>query len=273
MALVNPLRIHPTAAIGPEVELGPDVRVGPFAVLEGVVRVGAGCRIEGYACLSGPLVLGAGNTVGHGAILGKDPQSRAYRGEPTGLRVGAGNSFGERVTVHRGTVDGGGITWIGDGNVLQKGAHLGHDAWIGDGCHLGVFALIGGHVRLGDGCAVAGRSAIQQRVRVGRLARLAGCGGSTRDVPPFMLQQGYNCLTGLNLAGLRRAGVTAEAIAALRQAYRVLYKEGRPRPAALDRIESDLGQVAEVRELVAFVRGSALGINAPRGEERRRWCA
>jgi UDP-N-acetylglucosamine acyltransferase len=265
--------IHPTAALGPEVELGPDVRIGPYAVIEGPVRIGAGCCIEGYACLSGELVLGARNVVGHGAILGKSPQSRAYRGEPTSLRIGDGNRFGERTTVHRGTVEGGGVTRIGDDNVLMMGAHLGHDAWVGDGCTVGTYALVAGHVRLADGSVLSGHTAIQQRVRIGRLARLVGWGGSTRDVPPFMLQQGYNCVTGLNVAGLRRAGVGPVAVAALRQAYGILYKEGRARGPALDRIEADLGSVPEVRELIAFIRGSTLGINSARGEERRRWCA
>jgi UDP-N-acetylglucosamine acyltransferase len=263
--------IHPTAVIGPEVDLAPDVQVGPFAILEGPVSVGPGCVIEGHACLSGPLTLGRDNFVGHGAVLGKSPQSRAYAGEPTALRIGDGNTFREYVTVHRGTVDGGGETVLGDRNLLMIGAHVGHDCRLGHGCVLVNNALVAGHVRLDDGCILSGHTAVQQRVRVGRLAMLGGMGASSKDIPPFILQQGYNCVTGLNVVGLRRAGVAPEAINALRTAYRILYKEGRTRGAALDRIEADLGQYAEVREFVTFIRETTLGINPARDTDRQHW--
>ncbi|MBX6314750.1 MAG: acyl-ACP--UDP-N-acetylglucosamine O-acyltransferase [Isosphaeraceae bacterium] len=265
--------IHRTAEIGPEVELGPDVQIGPYAILEGPVQVGAGCIIEGYACLSGPLTVGERNVVHQRAVLGKCPQSRGYRGEPTRLVIGDDNVFGEYVTIHRGTADGGGETRLGDRNLLMRGAHLGHDVWVGDDCTFGDYALIAGHVRLMDGCQLAPHTVIQQRVRVGRLARLVGLGGSTKDVPPFMIQQGYNCIVGLNLTGLRQAGVRHEAIDALRTAYRILYKEGRPQGPALDRIMADLGSVPEVLELVNFIRESSLGVSPARGTERQRWVA
>lgn len=113
--------IHATAVIGPEVEIAEDVKVGPFAILEGDVKVGPGCVIEGHACLSGPLTMGRDNFVGHGAVLGKSPQSKSYKGDPTSLIVGDGNTFREYVTVHRGTTEGGGVTRIGHRNLLMIG--------------------------------------------------------------------------------------------------------------------------------------------------------
>src|SRR3954464_280562 len=106
--------VHPTAVIDPEADSAADVQIGPFAILEGPVRIGSGCVIEGHACLSGPLHMGRGNFVGHGAGLGKSPQSKAYRGDPTTLTIGDGNIFREYVTVHRGTIEGGGETRVGD---------------------------------------------------------------------------------------------------------------------------------------------------------------
>jgi UDP-N-acetylglucosamine acyltransferase len=262
--------IHPTAVIAPEAELAADVQVGPYAIIEGPVRIGPGCIIEGHACLSGPLTMGRDNFVGHGAVLGKSPQSRAYRGEPTLLEIGDENTFREHVTVHRGTVDGGGVTSIGDHNLLMIGSHLGHDTKVGDGCTLVNGALVAGHVQLADNCILSGHAAVQQRVRIGRLAMLGGLGSTSKDIPPFVLQQGYNCVSGLNLVGLRRSGVSTEAINALREAFRVLYKEGRTQTCALDRIESDLGQFAEVLEFVAFIRESTLGINPARDSSRQR---
>jgi UDP-N-acetylglucosamine acyltransferase len=271
MALALSDRIHPTAVIGPEVELGHDVVVGPYVVIEGPVRVGPGCVIESHACLSGDLVLGRDNFIGHGAVLGKSPQSRAYKGEPTRLIIGHGNTFREYVTVHRGTVDGGGETVIGDRNLFMISSHVGHDARVGNGCTVVNCALIAGHVILGDNCILSGHAAVQQRCRIGRLAMLGGMGASTKDVPPFVLQQGYNCVTGLNIVGMRRSGMPPVAIDAMRQSYRILYKEGRSLHQALDRIEADFGQIAEIREFVAFIRGSTIGINPCREMDRTTW--
>ena len=260
--------IHPTAVIDPEAEIAPDVQVGPYAIIEGRVRIGPGCVVEGHACLSGPMEMGRDNFVGHGAVLGKSPQHRGYRGEETSLEIGDENVFREHVTVHRGTAQGRSRTVIGNRNLFMIGSHLGHDVRVGDGCTLVNGALVAGHVELADGCILSGHAAVQQRVRLGRLAMLGGLGSTTKDVPPFVLQQGYNCVTGLNLVGLRRADVPASSIAALREAFRMLYKEGRSVTGALDRIEGDLGCVPEVAELVAFVRGSTLGINPARRAER-----
>lgn len=256
--------IHPTAVIGPEVDLAADVLVGPFAILEGPVKVGAGTIIEGHACLTGAIEIGRDNLIGHGAVLGKSPQHRGYKGEHTLLRIGDGNQIREHVTIHRGTVQGNGETIIGDRNMLMVGSHVGHDARIGDDCTLVNGALVAGHCELHNGCILSGYSAVQQRCRVGRLAMIGGLGSSTKDVPPFVLQQGYNCVTGLNLVGLRRAGVAPEGIDALRVAFRVLYKEGRTQSNALERIEADYATIPEVVEFVTFIRTSVNGINTAR---------
>lgn len=271
MTLLMPDLVHSTAAIGPDVELAADVQIGPFAILDGPIRIGPGCIIEGHACLSGPLTMGHDNVIGHGAVLGKNPQSRAYQGEPTGLRIGNGNTIREYVTIHRGTIQGGGETVIGNHNMLMIGAHVGHDCLVGDRCTLVNNALLAGHVQLADGCVLSGHTAVQQRCRIGRLAMLGGMGATTKDVPPFVLQQGYNCVTGLNVIGLRRAGFRRETVDALRQAYRILYKEGRTRCAALDRIEADLGTIPEVLEFVTFIRETTLGINPARNANREHW--
>ncbi len=262
--------IHPSAVIDPEAEISPDVKVGPYAVIEGPVQIGPGCVIESHSCLSGPMVMGRDNFVGHGAVLGKSPQHKGYRGEPTLLRVGDGNVFREHVTVNRGTVQGIGETRIGDNNLFMVGSHVGHDCVVGNNCTLVNGALVAGHVTLADGCILSGHSAVQQRVRIGRLAMLSGLASSSKDVPPFVLQQGYNCVTGLNVVGLRRSGASSEAIASLREAFRILYKEGRPLRAAAERIASDLGHVPEIAEFLAFVRDSTLGINPSRSDERLR---
>jgi UDP-N-acetylglucosamine acyltransferase len=271
MALIFSETVHATAIIDPEAVLAPDVQVGPYAIIEGPVQVGPGCVIEAHACLCGPLTLGRNNVVGHGAVLGKSPQHRGYRDEPTGVRIGDDNVFREFVTVHRGTVQGVGETVIGDRNLFMCNTHLGHDARVGDNCTIVNNALVAGHVELGDGCILSGNTAVQQRVRVGRLAMLGGMGATSKDIPPFILQQGYNCVTGLNLVGMRRAGFSNHAVNALRQAFRILYREGRPISAALDRIAGDFGGIAEVDEFVEFIRASRIGINPARSSDRENY--
>jgi UDP-N-acetylglucosamine acyltransferase len=268
MATIVSDMIHPTAMIDAEAVLAANVRVGPYAVIDGSVEIGPGCVIEAHACLSGPLTIGSDNFIGHGAVLGKSPQHRGYDGEATSVRIGNGNAFREFVTVHRGTAQGCGTTWIGDHNMFMIGSHVGHDARIANGCTVVNYALVAGHVTLHDGCILSGFTAVQQRVRVGRLAMLGGMAGTTKDIPPFVLQQGYNCVTGLNIVGLRRSGCAAESIDALRQAYRIFYREGRTPSGALDRIEAELGSVAEVSEFVSFIRESKIGINPARGMKR-----
>jgi UDP-N-acetylglucosamine acyltransferase len=268
MATVCSDLIHPTAVIDHEAVIAHDVQIGPYAVIEGSVQIGPRCVIEAHACLSGPLVMGRDNFVGHGAVLGKGPQHKGYRGEPTGLEIGDDNIFREFVTIHRGTPQGSGVTIVGNRNMFMVGSHLGHDVRVGNGCTVVNNALVAGHVTLDDDCILSGNTAVQQRVRVGRLAMLGGTGGTTKDIPPFILQQGYNCVTGLNIVGLRRAGLPYESIDALRQLYRVVYREGRPLSAALDRIEADFGHVPEVAEFTSFVRQTKVGINPARSTER-----
>jgi UDP-N-acetylglucosamine acyltransferase len=262
--------IHSTAVISIEAEISPDAQIGPYAIIEGPVQIGPGCVIESHACLCGPLTMGRENFVGHGAVLGKGPQHKGYRGELTSLRIGNENVFREHVTVHRGTSQGDGETSIGDRNLFMVGSHIGHDVRVGDDCTLVNGALVAGHCTLADRCILSGHAAVQQRARIGRLAMLGGLGSTTKDIPPFVLQQGYNCVTGLNTVGLRRAGFSNAAIAALREAFRILFKEGRTQNSALDRIDADLGTVAEVKEFVAFIRESTLGINPSRTDERKR---
>ena len=268
MSLLISELIHPSAIISVEAELAADVQVGPYTIIEGPVRVGPGTVIEGHVCLSGPLIMGRDNFVGHGAVLGKSPQHRNYQGEMTTLLIGDANIFREHVTINRGTPAGGGRTSIGNRNMFMIGSHVGHDGIVGNDCILTNGALVAGHAELQDNCILSGHAAVQQRVRIGRLAMLGGLGSTTKDLPPFVLAQGYNCVSGLNLIGLRRSGMTSDAINAIRQAFRILYKEGRTLTGALELIVRDLGSVPEIVEFVDFIRSSTVGISPARDNGR-----
>lgn len=257
-------RIHPTALIASEADLADDVVVGAFAVVEGKVRLGPGCVVRPRAHLIGPLVMGRDNHVYSNAVIGERPQHTGYRDEPTGVDVGDGNTFRENVTVHRGTTQ----SWrtrIGDGNYLMAGSHIAHDCQVGSRCVLVNNALLGGHVVLADGACVSGNSAVHQFCRMGRLSFLSATSMTTKDVPPFMVQQGVNDVVGVNVVGMRRAGHSRGEIDAARRVYHIVFRRGLSLPCALAEVEGELGGVGVAREFVEFVRQSSRGINRARG--------
>jgi UDP-N-acetylglucosamine acyltransferase len=256
-------RIHPTAVISAEAELADDVVVGPYAVIEGRVRVGPGCVLGPYVHLCGPLTMGRGNLVFSGAVLGERPQHLKYNDEPTGLEIGDHNVFREHVTVHRGTTQSW-TTRVGSHNFFMAHSHLAHDCQVGNRCILANGALVGGHCTLGDNVYLSGNCAVHQFVRIGRLALLSGCSATTKDIPPFLVQQNIDTVVGVNVIGMRRAGMAKEEIDGVRRALRILFREGLVLPAAVARLEQELGAVAAVAEMVAFIRQCHRGINPMR---------
>jgi UDP-N-acetylglucosamine acyltransferase len=260
-------RIHPTAIIAPEAELAPDVEVAPYVVIEGRVRIGPGCVLRPHVHLCGPLTLGKGNFVGTGTVLGERPQHLKYQDEPTAVEIGDHNVFREHVTVHRGTTQSW-VTRIGSHNFFMAGSHIAHDCQVGNRCILANGALVGGHCILEDNVYLSGNCAVHQFVRIGRLALLSGCSTTTKDMPPFLMQQYVNTVVGVNVVGMRRAGMTAVQINGVRQAFRLLFRERLILPAALQRIEHEVGHIDAVAELVAFIRGCHRGINAMRDRRR-----
>ncbi len=258
--------VHPTAIISSDADLPADVRVEPFAVIDGPVTLGPGCVIRSHARLIGPLTIGARNDIGNGAVLGGAPQHLGYKGEQTNLEIGNDNTFREHFTVSRGMPlgvgPGSGTTRIGDRNLFMAGSHVGHDCVVGNDCILANGALLAGHVTLGDRVLISGNSAVHQFCRVGRLGLLSGLSGTGKDIPPFWVLQGHNQVRGINLVGMRRAGIPSADILAIRKAFRILYltRPAVPLTVALVRIETELGQHEAIRELLEFIRASKRGI-------------
>jgi UDP-N-acetylglucosamine acyltransferase len=266
MPIATTARVHPSAAISAEADLGENVEVGPFVVVEGAVRVGDDCVVRAGAHLIGPLIMGRGNVVSDHAVLGGRPQHKQYRDEPTRLEIGDYNLFREHVTVHRGTTQSW-ATRIGSHNFLMANSHVAHDCRIGDHCLLANGALVGGHCTLENNVFLSGNSALHQFVRVGRLALLSGVSGATLDVPPFIIVQRINGVVGVNVIGMRRAGVPTAHIDAVRRAFHIIYREERSLPAALTQLDAELGTVAEVAEMAAFIRASTRGVSLHFGRE------
>lgn len=260
MPVATSARVHPTAIISPQAYIGEDCEIGPFAVIEGRVTLGAHCAIRHHATLIGPMEMGEGNTVFGGAILGELPQHLKFNGEETRVVIGDHNVFRENVTVHRGTT-GRYETRIGNNNFLMAGSHIAHDAIVGNHCILANNALVAGHCILEDYVYMSGNSALHQFCRMGRLSLLSGCSASTKDVPPFTIQQHINHVCGVNVVGMRRAGIPAAGIDAIRRAYQLIHRTEKTLPSALMQLEADLGDVDVVVEMISFIRESSRGIN------------
>jgi UDP-N-acetylglucosamine acyltransferase len=266
MPIAASARVHPTAVVSAEAEIGDGVEVGPYVVVEGPVRVGDGCVLRPGCHLIGPLTMGRGNAVFSHAVLGERPQHKGYGGEPTRLEVGDHNVFREHVTVHRGTTQSW-ATRVGSGNLFMASSHVAHDCQVGDGCILANGALLGGHCTLENGVYLSGNCALHQYVRVGRLALLSGVSASTMDVPPFVIQQRINLVVGVNVIGMRRAGIPAAHIDAVRRAFHIIYREEKALPQALAQIDAELGTMPEAVEMAAFIRASTRGVTLHFGRE------
>lgn len=267
MANAQSARIHPTAVISPEAELAEGVEVGAHVVIEGRVCVGPECVLRPGVHLFGPLTLGRANLLYSGVVLGERPQHTKYNNEPTGLEIGDHNVFREHVTVHRATT----FSWttrIGHDNFFMANSHVAHDCTVGNRCILANGALVGGHCELHDGAYLSGNCAVHQFVRIGRLAMLSGCSATTKDIPPFIIQQNIDSVVGVNVVGMRRAGISHDQINAVRQAFRILFRQGMVLPQALLLLERDYGQAAAVMEMVTFLRQARRGINPIRARGR-----
>jgi len=253
--------IHPTAVISPETRLAPDVTVGPYAIIDGPVTIGAGCNIQAQSRLMGPLTMGARNVVHTNAVLGDWPQDRKFKGEFSETIIGDDNVFREGVTIHRGT----GLntkTVIGSRNYFMANSHVGHNAVVGNDVMLVNSSALAGHTVIGDRAILGSCSALHQGCRIGRLALISNSATMNVDLPPFFISMSINTVTQLNAVGLRRSGMSARSINALRQMFRLAFREmhGLPIVRALEALPPDILAVAEVQEMLQFCRTTKRGV-------------
>lgn len=258
---------HPTAIIDPGAVIGAEVEIGPYTVIEAGVEVGDGCRIGPFCRLSGPSVIGPGNRFESHCSIGAPPQDLKYADEPTRLEIGAGNVFREFVTVHRGTPGGGGLTRIGDDSLFMAYAHVAHDCFVGSKTIFANAATLAGHVEVADRVTIGAFSAIHQFCRVGEYAFLGGFTVATKDCLPFMKTVGSRparCF-GPNTIGLERLGFAEDRRDALKRAWRQLHSPKLPTAQAIEKIEAELGDQPDVRQLLDFITGAERGVILSRG--------
>jgi len=252
--------IHPTAIVHPQTEIGEGCFIGPYCVIgEGVV-LGEHCKLHSHVVIDSHTTMGAHNEVFPFASIGHQTQDLKWKGGTTWLRVGDHNVFREYVTVHRATNDGD-ATIIGSHNLVLIHAHIAHDCVLANHIIMSGYSGLAGHVLVEDHAILSGFTAVHQFCRVGRLAITGGCSKVVQDVPPFMITDGNpGEVRGLNRVGLERQGVTAEAQATLKQAYRIMFRDKMKMSEALEKVEAELPMGPELLHLVQFARASQRGM-------------
>lgn len=252
--------IHPTAVVDKKAEIGPGVVIGPYAVIEGPVVIGAGVSIGPFAYITGKTTIGDGCRVFSHAVLGTIPQDLKFSGEETTLTIGSRTTVREFVTVNRGT-RASGTTTVGSGCLLMAYAHVAHDCVVGDGVVLANAATLAGHVVVGDYATVGGLSAVHQFTRIGRHAFIGGMGRISQDVIPYALTASEPTkVVGVNVVGLTRKGFPEKTKETLKRAFHIIYREGLNTSQALAKLESEFGDVPEVKEIIDFIKTSERGI-------------
>jgi UDP-N-acetylglucosamine acyltransferase len=255
------MAIHPTAIIDPDADISPEAEIGPYCIVGSGVTIGARTRLIAHAYLEGKLTIGNDNLFYPYCSCGVAPQDKKYKGEPSETRIGDGNTIREFVTINRGTEGGGMVTSIGDGNLLMAYVHVAHDVIIHNRTILANGVTFAGHVTVEDYANIGGLCAIHQFCRIGRYAMVGSYSVIKQNVLPYSITASNHepQVFGANRIGLERHGFQNGAIEHLQNAFRLLTRANLNTSQALARIEEEITQTDEVRELLEFIR------NSPRG--------
>ena len=247
--------VHPSSIVAREARLGAGVRIGPFCSVGPEVELGDGCELISHAVVAGRTKIGGRAKIFPFASIGHAPQDLKYRGEASRLEVGADCIFREGVTINPGTEAGGMLTKIGERCAFLANAHVGHDCTVGNDVVLSNNVMIAGHVQIGDCAILSGGAAVHQFSRVGAHAFVGGLSGLEGDLIPCGLAVGNRAhLAGLNLIGMRRRNFSRETIAALQNAYRLLFSDEGILNDRIEEAAKVYGADAHVLAMIDFLR-------------------
>jgi UDP-N-acetylglucosamine acyltransferase len=254
--------IHPTAIIDSKAEISEGVEIGPYSVIEKNVLIGEGTKIGPHVVIREGTYIGKQCQISQFASIGEAPQFLGYKGEKTFLQIGDHNIIREFVTLHRGTIKGGGKTIIGNENFLMAYSHVAHDCQIGNQVVMANGATLAGHILIEDCAIIGGLAAVHQFCRVGTYAIIGGLTGVLLDIPPYTKAQGDLArLFGLNTIGLKRANFSEETLKALKKAYRIIFRSSLTLEKAMKRVaEDEISQTPEVQHFLQFIQCSKRGI-------------
>lgn len=253
--------IHPSAIVEQGAILDAGAHIGPFCYIGAQVEIGAGTILKSHVVVNGITKIGSHNQIYQFASIGEVNQDLKYAGEPTSVEIGDRNCIRESVTIHRGTVQGTGITKVGNDNLLMVNVHVAHDCVVGNSCILANNATLAGHVEIDDHATIGGMTAIHQFCVIGTHVMIGGCSGVAQDVPPFVIAQGNHATPfGVNTVGLKRRGFNKDEMLAIRNAYKVLYRSEK----TLDEAKADIEVLAKeqpvVQQFLDFLSRSTRGI-------------
>ena len=253
--------IHSTAVIHPRAQLGAGCQIGPYCVIGEHVVLGDQCVLHPHVVIDGHTTLGRENEIFPGASIGLKTQDLKWKGGLTRTQIGDRNTFRECVTINSATSDGE-VTTVGSHNHILAYSHIAHNVTLGSHIIMSNVGTLAGHVTIEDHAVIGGVVAIHQFCRVGTMSMIGGCSKVVQDVPPYMLADGNPAQTRtVNKVGLERRGVSEEAQAALKQAYKLLFREGLTISNALVKIEADLPPLPEIQHLLQFARTSERGLS------------
>jgi UDP-N-acetylglucosamine acyltransferase len=253
--------IHETAVVSPKAKIGEDCRIGAFCVIGDEVVLGDRVRLDSHVVIDGKIFVGEDTHVFPFVSLGHAPQDLKYAGEPTATEIGKRNQIREFVTVHRGTHGGGGVTRVGDDNLLMAQAHIAHDCQIGNEVIMANAATLAGHVEIADKANIGAYSGIHQFCRVGPEAFVGGYSVVVKDALPYAIIQGNHAKCfGLNRVGMKRRGYPKETIEKLHHAFHLLLSAKLNTTQAIEKIKEEITGCAEVDVLVKFIEASKRGV-------------
>ncbi|NOS70665.1 MAG: acyl-ACP--UDP-N-acetylglucosamine O-acyltransferase [Verrucomicrobia bacterium] len=253
--------IHPTAIIHPKAHIGKGCKIGPYCVIGEHVQLGNNCVLHSHVVIDGHTKLGKENEIFPFASIGLKTQDLKWKGGITRTDVGDHNTFREYVTIHSATSDGE-VTTVGSHNHILANCHMAHNVTLGSHIIMSNVATLGGHVTVEDRAIIGGLAAIHQFCRIGRMAMIGGCSKVVQDIPPFMTADGSPAKTvTVNKVGMERNGISDEAQLAIRQAYKILFREKLTISNAVNLVEKKMPPLPEIQHLIKFVRTSERGIS------------
>ncbi len=253
--------IHPTAVVDRGARIGNNCHIGPYSIVGAEVELGDDVRLDSHCVIDGRTMIGDGTRVFPFVSIGLAPQDLKYKDEPSETRIGRRNQIREFVTIHRGTVGGGMLTQTGDDCLFMAQAHVAHDCILGDGVIMANAATLAGHVIIENNANVGAYSGVHQFCRVGQEAYIGGYSVVVKDALPFALTVGNHATCyGMNTTGMKRRGYSPEVIRALHGAFHLLLSAKLNTSQALERIQQEIKDVAEVDALVQFIRSSNRGV-------------
>lgn len=263
--------IHPTAVVDANAQIADDVVIGPFCVIGPHVKIGRGTILKSHVVVDNHTTIGEDNKIYSHCTLGQDPQDLKFHGEPATLIIGDRNEIREHVSMHIGTENGGGSTTVGSENMLMVGTHVAHDSHIHNRCILANNVQLAGHITIHDHAILSGSAGVHHFVTIGKYAFIGGMSRIVHDCPPFMITDGHPArVRGVNMVGLKRHEFSEDQLQNLKVGFKRLYhKDVFNQGEALDQLESEFGNDANVMELCRFARLVSMGIHGRQAEAER----